>query len=69
MVALKECPICNGTPHIESITVYPRTTPEYKVYWAVCNHCGAKTERFPSRFMAVIKWNNMVNNHNKVKEN
>ena len=32
MVALKDCPICHGTPYIESITVYPRTTPEYKVY-------------------------------------
>lgn len=69
MVALKECPLCHVAPHIEGITVYPRTTPEYKVYWAVCNRCGAKTERFPSRFMAVIKWNNMVKNHNKFKEN
>ena len=69
MAALKDCPICHGTPYIESITVYPRTTPEYEVYWAVCNRCGAKTERFPSRFMAVIKWNNMVKNHDKFKEN
>ena len=69
MVALKECPICHGATHIESLTVYPRTTPEYKVYWAVCNRCGAKTERLPSRFIAVMKWNNMVKNHNKFKEN
>lgn len=56
---LKECRMCGGTPHIESFMIYPRETASYRVYFAVCNHCGARTRSLPSRIMAVLQWNNL----------
>ena len=60
MAGLNTCPICNGTPHIESYMVYPKYTASYPMYFAVCNHCGAKTNAVPLRMMAILKWNEMV---------
>lgn len=59
MVNLKECKMCHGTPHIESFMIYPRSTAPYRVYFAVCNHCGARTKAVPSRIMAILQWNNL----------
>lgn len=60
MVGLKECPLCHCVPHIESLMVYPRCTASYRVYFAVCCHCGAKTKTYPSRVMAMLQWNKMA---------
>lgn len=58
-----DCPVCHGTPHIGHIIIYPKYSTPYKLYYAACNHCGAKTNKVPSRLLAVLQWNKMVKYH------
>lgn len=60
MIKMKECKLCGGTPYIESIYICPKETASYYAYFAVCNHCGARTKSVPSRLMAILQWNNLV---------